>query len=290
MPLSLIFYLTPQTDLPREHLGRQAQGWFLDQVSSVDPDLAEELHNAPGPRPYTLSGLIPANTNGSRSGRWHKGGSQQCLRLTVLDTRLEEFVIKRLLPAMPSALKLWWVELKIEGCTLDPREHAWAGQTSYADLMQAADSVHQTRQAMLQYASPTAFRTGSADIPLPIPGSVFRSYYEKWNAFAPQPLQIDELWVGFAQNCIKVMRLENLNTCRWRFADGARGGATGFTGQVGYNLLPQKQVGEWAPFWEGADRVLQTLSAFSFYCGTGHHTTIGLGQTRPLAESNGKQL
>jgi hypothetical protein len=74
------------------------QSWFLDQVSSVDPDLAEELHNAPGPRPYTLSGLIPANTNDSRSsGRWHKSGSQQCLRLTVLDARLEEIVIERLL-------------------------------------------------------------------------------------------------------------------------------------------------------------------------------------------------
>src|SRR3990172_6840295 len=32
-------------------------------------------------------------------------------------------------------------------------------------------------------------------------------------------------------------------------------------------------------------QVLRTLAEFAFYCGTGHHTTVGLGQTRPDRKS-----
>jgi CRISPR/Cas system endoribonuclease Cas6 (RAMP superfamily) len=111
---------------------------------------------------------------------------------------------------------------------------------------------------------------------------VFRSYGQKWNAVAPEGVQIQDLWPGFAAACIMVSELSGLNTTRWSFAEGTRGVATGFTGAVGFTLLPKRQCGEWAEYWDGADRVMQSLAKFAFYCGTGHHASIGMGQTRVL--------
>jgi hypothetical protein len=37
---------------------------------------------------------------------------------------------------------------------------------------------------------------------------------------------------------------------------------------------------QWQQHWDRAQDVLQLLTQFAFYCGTGHHTTVGLGQTR----------
>jgi CRISPR-associated endoribonuclease Cas6 len=79
-----------------------------------------------------------------------------------------------------------------------------------------------------------------------------------------------------------------VNTMRWEFADGTRGAATGFTGTVGFTLLPKPKINEkWKPFWDGADVVMHSLARFAFYCGVGHHTTIGMGQTRSLPLNNG---
>jgi hypothetical protein len=36
--------------------------------------------------------------------------------------------------------------------------------------------------------------------------------------------------------------------------------------------------------WNGAATVMQSLANFSFYCGVGHHTTIGMGQSRVLSQ------
>ena len=140
-----------------------------------------------------------------------------------------------------------------------------------------------SRTVRMEFATPTAFRSEGADIPLPIPGHVFRGLWQKWNAYAPEDFQISPVWPAFANACVMVSELTGINTERWVFAEGTRGAATGFTGVVGFTLLPKNACGEFEPFWDGADRVLQNLAQFSFYCGTGHHTTIGLGQTRPLS-------
>ena len=79
-----------------------------------------------------------------------------------------------------------------------------------------------------------------------------------------------------------VSELAGINTTRWSFAEGTRGVALGFTGAVGFVLLPRSKCGDWEEYWDGADPVLQALAQFAFYCGTGDHATIGMGQTRLL--------
>jgi CRISPR-associated endoribonuclease Cas6 len=208
------------------------------------------------------------------------------LRVTTLNEEMSNAVQEDILPHLPQSLTLRGIEFRIEAYTLDPADHPWAGQATYGELVQGSKGY--SRYVTLEFASPTAFRSEGADIALPVPSHVFRGYWQKWNAFAPEPLCIDETWPQFAAACVMVNMLENLHTEKVYFADGTRGAVVGFEGKAGFALLSQKQCGEWAAIWEGASQVLQTLARFAFYCGTGHHTTTGLGQTRLVAGAGDK--
>jgi hypothetical protein len=75
-------------------------------------------------------------------------------------------------------------------------------------------------------------------------------------------MHIHEVWPKFVETCIMVSELTMLNTERWQFAEGTRGTATGFTGTVGFTLLPKQHVGEWAEIWDGAETVMQHMAAW----------------------------
>ncbi len=279
MPISIVFLLTPQSELPHEHLSRQVQAWFLKQIQTISPELSQKLHDGIGPKPYTVSDLS-RQPSSALFHHWFQETNQRAFRITLLDDDLAEFIIdKWLAKKLQTNMKLWWVDFKIEAYTFNSKDHPMAGIFSYADFIQAEKSLNE-RSVTLDFISPTAFRSEGADIALPIPAHVFRGYCAKWNAFSPEPAKIQDVWYSFASNCIMVSELKNVNTERWIFADGTRGAATGFMGKVSFTLLPKNLCGDWAAIWPDSARIMQTLAAYSFYCGTGHHTTIGLGQTR----------
>lgn len=286
MLLSLMLSLLPTRPAPiLGSLGRPAQAWFLQQVTRASPEMAQGLHDLNGPKPYTVSTLLDDRGRPLLAGSWLQTNKPVWLRWTAFEPRLAELLQKKVLPNLPNNLSLYKMGFRLEGFTLDPAQHPWADQTSYADLAQKAALPEKSHIVRMEFATPTAFRSEGVDIPLPVPGHVFRGCWQKWNAYAPEPLQIHPLWPEFANACLMVSELSGINTERWVFAEGTRGAATGFTGIAGFTILPKKQCGEFAPYWEGSDRVLQNLAQFSFFCGIGHHTTIGLGQTRLLPPS-----
>jgi CRISPR-associated endoribonuclease Cas6 len=263
-------------------LGRPIQAWFLGQLTRFQPELAKVLHDLQGPKPYTVSTLLDERGRPLASGRWLQPGEELWIRLTSFSSELSDLLIKGLRTNSPARMELYKMAFRVNGFTYDPAQSPWAGATSFPDLAERVGMEDRSRQVRLEFASPTAFRSEGADIPLPIPNHVFRGLWQKWNAFAPEALQIDSAWPEFAAACVMVSEITCLNTERWRFAEGTRGASTGFTGTVAFTLLPRHMCKGYEDLWGGADQVLRLLSAFSFYCGTGHHTTIGMGQTRPL--------
>lgn len=287
MLLSIVLSLTSTSSAPIfGALGRPAQAWFLNQIMRKLPSLAKTLHDDNGVKPFTVSTLLDRYGRPHKSGDWLKEGQECWLRVTTTNEELSDAMLASVLKKLPNSLSLYKMDFRIDGHTLNPREHPWAGQTTFAEIAQDSEYVKAKRDVRIEFVSPTAFRSNGNDISIPSPQQIFRSLWKKWNEFCPGSMQLDERWPDFAADCILVNELTAVNTVRWEFADGTRGVATGFTGTAGFTLLPKTKVPKkWQPYWDGADVVMQSLARFAFYSGVGHHSTIGMGQSRVVSKS-----
>jgi len=284
---SIIISLTAESSYPiLGPLGRPAQAWFLGQLTQSNPALAAKLHDEQGLKPYTVSTLLDSRTRPLRAGSWLEPGEECFLRITTLNEEISKTLEKTILRRIPKSLTLYKMNFRVDDIFSKRSEHEWAGEISFSDIAQDASMAKAGERIRMEFASPTAFRNGGLDICLPAPRQVFRSLFDKWNAFAPKPMQVQELWTEFSSECILVEEMTAVNTVHWEFAEGARGAATGFSGTVGFRLLPKNQVKkEWREYWDGSPTVMQSLAEYAFYCGVGHHTTIGMGQVRLITGS-----
>ncbi len=285
MLLSTLIALTANNEYPiLGTLGRPIQAWFLAQIMQRRPKLAATLHDEGGSKPYTLSTLLDRNGRPLKAGDWLKEGQECWLRVTTIGDELSEIVLEKVLKKLPKSLALYKMNFRVDGYTLNSREHPWAGMTSFVEIAQDGKYIKGSRNVRMEFVSPTAFHSNRHEIALPLPGHVFRSLWQKWNEFCPESMQLQEIWPQFAEACILVNEMTAVNTVHWEFAEGTHGAATGFTGTIGFLLPPKSKTLEaWQPYWDGADVVMQSLAQFAFYCGVGHHSTIGMGQARLLA-------
>lgn len=286
---SILISLTAESSYPiLGPLGRPAQAWFLGQMTRSNPALASRLHDEEGLKPYTVSTLLDERSRPLRAGSWLSPGKLCWLRITTLNEELSEALAKNIIKRLAQQLTLYKMNFRVNEVVTKHSEHEWAGETTFSEIAQDSNLANSNNRVRIEFASPTAFRNNGIDVCLPAPGQIFRSIWEKWNTFAPEPMEIHDLWPKFANDCIFIDELTAINSTRWEFSEGARGSATGFTGTTGFYLPPiSKLKKEWQEYANGAYAVIQSLSMFSFYCGVGHHTTIGMGQCRHLPQFSG---
>ncbi len=292
MLLSAVLFLTSTASVPiLGALGRPAQAWFLNQVMRKRPRLAASLHDEGGVKPFTVSTLLDRYGRPHKAGSWLKEGQECWLRVTTIGEELSELLLDDILKKLPKTITLYKMDFRIDGYTINPREHSWAGQTTFEEIAQDGGYEKVPSNVRMEFVSPTAFRANGNDIAIPASQHVFRNLWWKWNAVCPESMQVDDRWPDFAADCILVNELNAVNTIRWEFAEGTRGAATGFTGTVGFILLPKSKVkDEWKPFCDGAEMVMQSLARYSFYSGVGHHSTIGMGQARLVSRSTSSPI
>lgn len=122
----------------------------------------------------------------------------------------------------------------------------------------------------LSFPSPTSFRRRGNHFPLPVPSNLFHSYLRRWNLFSGYPVA-EEAFLEWVENHVRIDRhwLESLTV-----AGGKQGNVTAFIGAITFSLSPQGRKN--ATF----SQLFHSLGYFAPYCGTGHKTTFGLGQTR----------
>lgn len=133
---------------------------------------------------------------------------------------------------------------------------------SYEALLELEPIEHITTD----FISPTTFRKGPWDYPLPDPQTLFRSLYKKWQAFSPIafPLKEEELMYGLYKHLyvlahrIKV-EVEELSFGRLR----------GFVGSVSFGI-------------DNPDfsRYVHALCRFGEFSGAGRKTAMGFGVMR----------
>ena len=84
------------------------------------------------------------------------------------------------------------MNFRVDGYTLNPHEHPWAGENSFIEIAQDSQYAKTSREVRMEFVSPTAFRSNGNDIAFPAPGQIFRSLSQKWNAFCPASMKLQE--------------------------------------------------------------------------------------------------
>lgn len=272
--LSLVLTLRPTQPAPAPPpLGRAAHALALEALRRADHALAQSVHDASGPKPFTASGLV---------GPWHDGllpAETYTLRFTALTAPIAGAFRRALEPgglwANGAILTLAECTLQVESASVDG--HPWAGATTYEALSAPwllGRRVPEPRLT-LRFASPTVFKSGGRHVPVPLPQWVWGSLIEKWNAFAPVALPAETR--RFAEECL-ALTAYNLRTRMTPFKDG--GLRPGAVGVARYTALNRDR------YWLS---VMHLLAEFAFFAGVGVGVTMGLGQCRQESGSPGDE-
>jgi CRISPR-associated endoribonuclease Cas6 len=257
--VSLVFDLevTNSTALYSQYtIGLHA--WFLDQVRQINPTLSAYLHDSESEKPFSISAL---------EGQLLPTGKQ----LQLQANQIYRWQINAISQPVVQFLSQWLTQppttLKLRDACLQIKQiNIVNSPTTYNQLLQS--SINH-RNINLSFISPTSFRRKGHHFPLPVPFNLFHSYLRCWNDFSGMPIEQDAFLEWIDENVIiHKHRLESV-----KVAAGKRGSVTGFTGAISLGLT--KTALDNIEFTQLFDALVQLAP----YCGTGHKTTFGLGQT-----------
>jgi len=233
--------------------------WFLDQVRQYSQELSAHLHDGESEKPFNISALegqlLPygkqLQLQANQTYHWHVNAfSQPVVRFfhfwldhlpSILDLKSASMLIKQVRIAHP------------------PK--------TYLQLLNS--SVNQ-KEVSLSFVSPTSFRRKGHHFPLPVPANLFHSYLRRWNDFSGRAIE-QEAFINWIDEGVIIHqhRLESI-----KVAAGKQGSVTGFTGAMRFGL--SKTALQNVEFTQ----LFYALVQLAPYCGTGHKTTFGLGQTQ----------
>ena len=259
--IGLRFHLIPQHDAEiyaQYTIGLHA--WFLQQIQRTHPHLSQQLHDEATEKAFTLSGL-----NGQFLATGQQLWLQQNQTYEWTITALSKTVIlwlEQWLTHIPETLELRDASLQItQADIIYPA-------TTYAELAQLPCPTRPT--LALSFRSPTSFRRKQVHFPLPVPTNLFHSYLRRWNDLSGIPIDPEPFLEWIDEHVIIIRhRLEST-----KVAAGKHGSVTGFTGAIELGLSQRAaQMPEYVEWF-------YRLGQFAPYCGTGHKTTFGLGQTQ----------
>jgi CRISPR-associated endoribonuclease Cas6 len=245
MPTSLTIPLAIRGQQLPENATPALHATFFQWLERGDAEIARQVHAVSDPKPYTISPLV-------------RDGDAAHFRITLLDDALWS-PLKVGIESKPEVRVLW--------ATLPLADEPRVESRSYTTL---AHNAREESTITLQFDSPTSFKSREMHYPLPDPVLVFASYHARWNAFAPAELQIDAAWDEWVRDSVAVSRFE-LKTEVVRHKEFSQ---IGFVGVVQYSV-----AGKHADVRAGIGP-LNALADYAFFCGTGHKTTQGMGQTR----------
>ena len=257
--VGLVFTVTSKQDLvlyPDYAKGLHA--WFLNQVRQDDPDFSQYLHDGQSAKPFTLSRLSGEMTTDGKQ-LFLTAGKPYNWYITALSRPVVQWLSRWLLQ-LPDEILLQRSPLQIKSLAISHPA------TTYDRLFKSRTKKDLT----LSFISPTSFRSKGHHFPLPAPDKLFYSYLRRWNHFAHKKFD-REPFLNWVEENVLISRhqLESV-----RVAGGKRGLVTGFVGAV------ELQLSKSAHTNTEFVKLYKALGQLAPYCGTGHKTTFGLGQTR----------
>jgi CRISPR-associated endoribonuclease Cas6 len=146
----------------------------------------------------------------------------------------------------------------------------WAAAAAYQELGADYLLARQAPPRRINFVltSPTTFKSGGKQVPVPLPELFFGSLLEKWNAYAPIAFPVEVR--RYAAECLGIGRYKLSSRAVPIKEGGVRSGAVG---EISYASLSYDR------YWMS---VLATLAAFALFSGAGASTSMGLGQCRQI--------
>lgn len=140
--------------------------------------------------------------------------------------------------------------------------------TSYEELYTTlvGNEPEPVRRFDLRFLTPTAFSQAKVNLPLPVPGLMFRSWLERWNEFAPVYLGGDEL-IAYLSNAVTLKK----HKIQTRSVQLQRGYVNGFVGDVTLQVFNRAD--------DLLANVAHLLVQYAEFAGTGIKTRLGMGKT-----------
>lgn len=296
MPHSLVVNFMPKTPIYPEYLtGRHIHALFLTLVSSVDRELGDRLHSDKANKGFGLSpiGILTIDSGSSVIDKQPKLKKRSPNLQSSLKYNYQFPITNHKLPIPPLTTCWWRITLldevlfgKLTGLWLNlnpdrpfhlgsadlyitsilgtPQPRLpWANFATYEQIYDRASETELNLN--LHLATPTAFRQGKYDSPLPTRDNVFMSLCDRWNTYSDiqiSPEIIEHIFPSRFE--IKTEAVKNYDTHHF----------IGCIGEIGYRIL-----GDVEP---SIIKQLNALGDFALFAGIGRKTTMGMGMIRRI--------
>jgi CRISPR-associated endoribonuclease Cas6 len=288
---SLLLYFTPHADLElKKDLGASLHAFFFNLLRKADKNYAGEVHAAGGPKSFTISPvkIVDENYVNSKPSRMSKPvyqhrqddrgdvtfiprGSLCQVRLTLLDARMFYSLALGLMDGVHH-LHINGIPVDIVKTQIVPDRHnCWAGYSEYRELWENAQP---RTPILMEFLTPTTFRQGDINLPLPVPRLVFGSLATRWQHFAPEY----ELHPALEQYLEQELALGRFNIRSAILNYGRNRKYVGFQGTCTYILRGNIRNADTREII----RQVNMLADYAFYAGVGQKTTMGMGQVRRI--------
>ncbi|SNR65883.1 CRISPR system precrRNA processing endoribonuclease RAMP protein Cas6 [Desulfurobacterium atlanticum] len=224
--------------------------------SLLDKKTAELLHEIKGFKPFTLYSPLFFSDSEETTDFIP-------LEITFLDDELfSKTTTAVILYGNRKELKLGNVVLKVlRGFKIEEND-----VISFEKLLENSEP---NRDLIMDFVSPTTFKRGKFDYPIPVPELIFKSLLKKWNVFSSVKLDYKE----FLE---KVGRDVHISGCwikTYKFEFSSLKKITGFKGRV-FLFNSSKD--------ENFRKTVQALVNFATFSGVGRKTTMGFGRIKNI--------
>lgn len=244
--------------------GRAVSAALLAHIAEQDSALFALLHDGDGPKPYTCSGLLAAETLFPAPAQVQKG--LHAVRVTGLTEAASNGLLDTLYTRRPATLKPAGHHFVLLPPAPPQLHLPDLVELDYGDLLGRnllpGPGSHATVD--LEFVSLTSFRSNKIAVPLPMPAMVFGSLADRWARFGPQPLL-----EGFRQKVEQTVVVSRFGL--HSEVENEKNGTPqiGCVGRVVYRCLePASAIGP----------TMRTLADYAFFSGVGINTTVGMGQ------------
>ncbi|MBP6965547.1 MAG: CRISPR-associated endoribonuclease Cas6 [Armatimonadetes bacterium] len=264
MLAALDLRLYPKQDCELPHpCAHLVHGAMLRLIRHDDEEMSHALHDSAQVKPFAISTMWPRTR--ARGEQMTIPKYTECrIRVCTAARPVFDAVSRPIFEilARSGSIELQGTPFHLMDARMEP---PFGGAASFESLL-----VDKGTESVLRFMSPTTFRRQGLNVPLPDPGLVFGSLWQKWQAFSDAPVEqavFDEMSAATALCRARIV------TRGWKYP---RFMLIGFAGTVLYQLVK--------PVSADARMLFGALSGLSFYTGVGYRTTMGMGQCRVLEE------